>query len=287
MNIDPRLYQQVADHPYSLLFATISGAHLYGFPSPDSDFDLRGIHLLPLSEVVGLNPGCETLEKSGFYGGLEIDLVTHDAHKFFGLMLKKNGYVMEQVLSPLVVHTTPEAENIHDALQRIGQLREKLHLADTASMTTRDIAAVARLTQRKHGLGLLLVDYLQLITATDPKQIREQQVATITRELKLLAKSLGVPVVLLSQLNRQVENRDNKQPRLCDLRESGAIEQDADLVLLPWCPQPEQPAIVELIVAKHRNGPLDNLPLSWDAAAMTFADPEPPPDHWGLPDVVP
>jgi len=98
----------VRDHPYPLLFITISGAHLYGFPSPDSDFDLRGVHLLPLREVVGLTAGRETIEKSGIDDGLEIDLVTHDAHKFFGLLLKKNGYVLEQLLSPLVLHTTPE-----------------------------------------------------------------------------------------------------------------------------------------------------------------------------------
>ncbi len=108
MMIEPRLHRQVEQHPYPLLFVTISGAHLYGFPSPDSDFDLRGVHLLPLAEVVGLKTGPETIEKSGIHGGLEIDLVTHDAHKFFGLLLKKNGYVLEQVLSPLVVHTTPE-----------------------------------------------------------------------------------------------------------------------------------------------------------------------------------
>src|SRR5262245_32577127 len=102
MKIDPRLHQQVAAHPYPLLFATISGAHLYGFPSPDSDFDLRGIHLLPLEEVVGLQQRDETVEKSGIHDGLEIDLVTHDAKKFLGLMLKKNGYVLEQLLSPLV-----------------------------------------------------------------------------------------------------------------------------------------------------------------------------------------
>jgi predicted nucleotidyltransferase len=107
MTFDPRLHKQVAEHPYPLLFTTISGAHLYGFPSPDSDYDLRGIHLLPLEEVVGLNSGDETVEKSGIHDGLEIDLVTHDAKKFFGLMLKKNGYVLEQLLSPLVVHTTP------------------------------------------------------------------------------------------------------------------------------------------------------------------------------------
>ena len=114
---EPRLLRQVEQHPYPLLFATISGAHLYGFPSPDSDFDLRGVHLLPLEDVVGLKIGQETVEKSGIHDGLEIDLVTHDAHKFFGLLLKKNGYVLEQVLSPLVVHTTPE----HAELKEIAK----------------------------------------------------------------------------------------------------------------------------------------------------------------------
>jgi uncharacterized protein len=117
MMIDPRLQRQVDLHPYPLLFVTISGAHLYGFPSPDSDYDLRGAHLLPLKEVVGLKTGQETVEKSGIHDGLEIDLVTHDAHKFFSLLLKKNGYVLEQVLSPLVVHTTPE----HAELKEIAK----------------------------------------------------------------------------------------------------------------------------------------------------------------------
>src|ERR1019366_1919294 len=108
MNAMPLLKKQVVQHPYPLIFTTISGAHLYGFPSPDSDFDLRGVHLLPLKDVVGLKTGHETIEKSGIHDGLEIDLVTHDAKKFFSLMLKKNGYVLEQVFSPLIVHTTPE-----------------------------------------------------------------------------------------------------------------------------------------------------------------------------------
>lgn len=116
MSFDPRLQTHINEHPYPLLFATISGSHLYGFPSPDSDFDLRGVHLLPLAEVLGLNTSDETVEKSGVYDGLEIDLVTHDARKFFGLMLRKNGYVMEQVLSPLIVHTSPE----HDELRAIA-----------------------------------------------------------------------------------------------------------------------------------------------------------------------
>ena len=112
-----KLQRQVDAHPYPLVFATVSGAHLYGFPSADSDFDLRGVHLLPLEQLVGLDPGEETVEKEGIHDGIEMDLVTHDAKKFFGLMLKKNGYVMEQLLSPLVVHTTPE----HDELKVIAK----------------------------------------------------------------------------------------------------------------------------------------------------------------------
>ena len=97
-----------SQHPFPLLFATISGAHLYGFPSADSDFDLRGVHILPIREVVGLNVGRETVQMEEIREGLELDLVTHDAKKFFSLMLKKNGYVLEQLFSPLVVQTSPE-----------------------------------------------------------------------------------------------------------------------------------------------------------------------------------
>jgi predicted nucleotidyltransferase len=107
-----KMMTHVRSHPFPLVFASISGAHLYGFPSPDSDFDLRGIHLLPLETVVSLDEGQQTVEKEGIYDGLEIDLVTHDAAKFFGLMLKRNGYVLEQLLSPLVVFTTPEHEEL-------------------------------------------------------------------------------------------------------------------------------------------------------------------------------
>lgn len=112
MKFDPRIYGEITAQPYPLLFATISGAHLYGFPSPDSDYDLRGAHILPMREVIGLDPGRETIAVSGERGGLEIDLVTHDVKKFFGLLLKKNGYVLEQLFSPLVLHTTPEHEEL-------------------------------------------------------------------------------------------------------------------------------------------------------------------------------
>ncbi|QDU16316.1 putative nucleotidyltransferase [Gimesia maris] len=112
MNFDPRLEKQLNEHPYPLLFATISGSHIYGFPSPDSDYDLRGVHILPLETVIGLKVGQVTVERSRVDDGLEIDLVTHDVSKFFQLMLKKNGYVLEQLLSPLVLQATPEYEEL-------------------------------------------------------------------------------------------------------------------------------------------------------------------------------
>jgi len=102
----------IADQPYRLLFATVSGAHLYGFPSRDSDVDLRGVHLLPVEEVVGLTTGPETLDRTWFQNEAEVDLVTHDVAKFVRLMLRRNGYVLEQLLSPLVVTTTPEHEEL-------------------------------------------------------------------------------------------------------------------------------------------------------------------------------
>ena len=99
------------EHRYPLLFATVSGAHLYGFPSPNSDWDLRGVHILPAEKVVGLMPLEETIEFSQD-NEIELDLVTHDVRKFIKLLLRPNGYVLEQLLSPIVVYTTNEHEEL-------------------------------------------------------------------------------------------------------------------------------------------------------------------------------
>ncbi|QFQ96260.1 nucleotidyltransferase domain-containing protein [Streptomyces phaeolivaceus] len=103
--LDTDLAPVVAEQPDPLLFATVSGAHLYGFPSRDSDVDLRGAHLLPAAELVGLREPEETRSRMWDRDGVEMDLVTHDLRKFARLMLRRNGYVLEQLLSPLVVHT--------------------------------------------------------------------------------------------------------------------------------------------------------------------------------------
>lgn len=106
LTFPPQLQAAVHDHPYPLLFATVSGAHLYGFPSPDSDWDLRGVHVLPVRDVLGLEDVPETYLLERDDGTVELDLVTHDARKFARLLLTRNGYVLEQLLSPLVVHTS-------------------------------------------------------------------------------------------------------------------------------------------------------------------------------------
>ena len=113
--MNQHLLEVVNCQPYPLLFMTISGAHLYGFPSADSDYDLRGVHVLPIPEIIGLNPGQETIERSEIKPDrFELDLVTHDVKKFLGLLLKKNGYVLEQLYSPLVVTGTPEYEELKE-----------------------------------------------------------------------------------------------------------------------------------------------------------------------------
>jgi predicted nucleotidyltransferase len=110
--VDQKLREAISRQAYPFVFVTISGAHLYGFPSPDSDYDLRGCHVLPVENAIGLDPGPETIESPMNLEGLEIDLVTHDARKFFTLLLNKNGYVLEQVFSPLVVQAASEHEEL-------------------------------------------------------------------------------------------------------------------------------------------------------------------------------
>lgn len=105
--------------PYPLLFATVSGAHLYGFESADSDYDLRGCHVLPVRELVGLREPVETEERLGDEAGLELDLVSHDVRKFCRMLVKPNGYVLEQLTSPLVVVTTPAHEELLALVPRL------------------------------------------------------------------------------------------------------------------------------------------------------------------------
>lgn len=158
-----------------------------------------------------------------------------------------------------------------------GELKQaKIFIDDVAGRTMSQIAAISRRVSRRYGLGLVVIDYLQLIESDDKGMPREQQIASITRRLKFLAKDLDIPVIALAQLNRGVEQREDKRPKLSDLRESGAIEQDADIVMFlhrPGAYDPEdRPGEADLIIAKNRGGPIGTVGLTWLNEQLRFAD---------------
>jgi replicative DNA helicase len=144
----------------------------------------------------------------------------------------------------------------------------KMVIDDTTGQSMLRIAANARRLRLREQIGLVVVDYLQLVEPENRRDPRHEQVANISRRLKALARELAVPVVALAQLNRGVEERQGR-PRLSDLRESGGIEADADVVLLMHRP-PENQHVVEVLVAKQRNGPTGDLTLAFDRRYMRF-----------------
>lgn len=194
------------------------------------------------------------------------------AERLLCIQAKVNGHKLRQGdLDEMDQHSLMEAAN---------ELREcPLFIDDTAGRTMSQIAAVGRRLKRSSGLNLIIIDYLQLIESDDKNMPREQQIATITRRLKFLAKELSAPVIALAQLNRGVEQREDKRPRLSDLRESGAIEQDADIVMFLHRPEaydPEdRPGEADLIIAKNRSGPIGTVPLVWLREQLKFGDRSP------------
>ena len=186
-------------------------------------------------------------------------------------------------------HTTVEdRQKIIESCSVISQA--PLFVDDSASRTVTEVAAVARRLKRKHSLGLIVVDYLQLIEPDNPKDNRQEQVARIARRLKGLARELNVPVACLAQLNRQAEQTGDHVPRLSHLRESGAIEQDADVVMFvhreeyymtPDDREKERQdgnargllGGAQIMIAKQRNGPTGDVKLLWQREFTRFANP--------------
>lgn len=158
-----------------------------------------------------------------------------------------------------------------------------IYIDDTPALSVFEFRAKCRRLKMQYDIGIVIVDYLQLMTAgTDIKGNREQEVSTISRNLKAIAKEINVPIIALSQLNRSVESRDGKRPQLSDLRESGAIEQDADMVMFIHRPEYygiTQDAdgnsligVAEIIIAKHRNGSVGDVQLAFKASLAKFTD---------------
>ena len=157
--------------------------------------------------------------------------------------------------------------------------QKPLFVDDSPARTVSEIAAAARRIRRREGrLGLIVIDYLQLIEPDNPHDSRQEQVARITRRLKGLAREVNVPVLCLAQLNRQAEDSKDHRPRLSHLRESGAIEQDADVVMFVHreeyyhhgADKEQYAGLAQIIIAKQRNGPVDEIELTWEKEHTRF-----------------
>ncbi len=157
--------------------------------------------------------------------------------------------------------------------------RSPIFIDDTPGITVMELRSKARRLQAEHGLDLVIIDYLQLMQGRSSKSgdNRQQEISEISRSLKSLARELNVPVIALSQLSRSVESRQVKRPMLSDLRESGSLEQDADIVMFLYREDyydkdTENKNITEVIIAKHRNGPVDTVNLFFQREFTKFRD---------------
>ncbi|NLW24219.1 MAG: replicative DNA helicase [Clostridia bacterium] len=160
----------------------------------------------------------------------------------------------------------------------LGPLAEApIYIDDTPAISVREIRAKTRRLKAEKGLGLVVIDYLQLMSTGRRVESRQQEISEISRSLKALARELDIPIIALSQLSRAVEQSQNKRPSLSHLRESGALEQDADIVMFIYRdeyynPESEKKAIAEIIIAKHRNGPVGTVELTFLKEFTKFGD---------------
>jgi replicative DNA helicase len=163
-------------------------------------------------------------------------------------------------------------------VEAAGRLADApIFIDDTPALSVLEMRAKSRRLKAECGLGLLVVDYLQLMRGRKATESREQEISDISRSLKTLAKELNIPIIALSQLNRQVEARSDRRPQLADLRESGAIEQDADVIIFIYrdevynkSPDNQNRGIAEVIIGKQRNGPVGVVKLAFLSNCTRF-----------------
>jgi hypothetical protein len=209
----------VACQPYPLVFATVSGAHLYGFPSRDSDVDLRGAHLLPLPELVGLDTGPDTLDRSWVTAGMEVDLVTHEAAKFLRLLLRRNGYVLEQLLSPLIVATGPLHARLRQLAPRLLTRHHAHHYLGFAN-------AQRELFAKSGELKPLLYTFRTLLTG-----IHLMRTGRVLAHLPSLLDEPGAPDYLTDLIGAKVAGEHRRIDTLPDAVPAQRLDRDLDGLL--------------------------------------------------------
>jgi len=253
-----------------------------GIPTGYSDFDRYTAGLQPSDLIIlAARP---SMGKTTFalniaqYAAVEMRIPT----VIFSLEMSKEQLAMKLLCAEAGVDnqrirpgalTDADWPRLSRALGRLSEAR--MYIDDTPGVSVMEVRAKARRIKAEEGLGLVIIDYLQLMQGRAKAESRQQEVSEISRGLKALARELSVPIIALSQLSRAVEQRTVKIPTLADLRESGSLEQDADIVLFLYRddyynPETEKKNITELIIAKHRNGPLGSVEFFFQKDCSKF-----------------
>ena len=261
-----------------------TGGMMSGVPTGFSDLDrlLNGLHPGQLIIVAG-RPGLGKSTASMDFAR-NAAIRANCASAIFSLEMSKIEIVMRLLSAEARVplHVLRSGQLSDDdwtkLARRMGEISEApIFVDDTPSMSLMEIRAKARRLKQRHDLKLIVVDYLQLMTSPKRTESRQQEVADLSRGLKLLAKEVDCPVIAVSQLNRGPEQRTDKRPQLSDLRESGSIEQDADVVILLhrddyYDKESPRAGEADFIVAKHRNGPTDTVTVAAQLHLSRFVD---------------
>ena len=250
-------------------------AHVTGIATGFSDFDslTAGLHRSDLIVFAGR----PSMGKSAFIASIaeHVGLIEKVPLVIFSLEMSKEQLVQRMLCS----HARVNAHNVRTGFlsqgdwprltNAAGKLSEApIFIDDTAGLSVMELRAKSRRLKSQHNIQLIIVDYLQLMQGLPGSENRQQEISEISRSLKALARELNVPLIAVSQLSRAVESRQDHRPQLSDLRESGAIEQDADLVGLLlreeyYNPTEENRGITEIIIGKQRNGPVGSLKLTF------------------------
>ena len=259
--------------------------HITGVPSGFTDLDYRtaGFHGSDLI-LIAARPA---MGKSAF----ALNIATNAAVKakipvaIFSLEMSKEQMVNRILCSEAMVDSNKvrtgklEEDDWTKLAETIGPLSEaEIYIDDTPGISVMEIRAKCRKLKLEKNIGMVVIDYLQLVQGSNKRNgSREQEISEISRSLKILAKELNVPVIALSQLSRAVEQRPDHRPMLSDLRESGAIEQDADIVIFLYRDDyynedSEKKGIAEVIIAKHRGGSTGTVDLLWLGSYTKFVD---------------
>ena len=250
-------------------------AHVTGVPTGYIDFDIKTAGMQPSDLIV--IAGRPSMGKSAFALGIAeyAGVIEKIPLAMFSLEMSKEQLVQRMLCS----HAKVDAHKVRTGYlatsdwprltAAAGKLSEApIYVDDSPAISVMELRAKARRLKAQHDIQLIILDYMQLMRGSTGVESRQQEISEISRSLKALARELNVPVIAISQLSRAVESRTDHRPQLSDLRESGAIEQDADVVVLIlreeyYNPTPENQGIAEAIIAKQRNGPVGSLKLAF------------------------